>query len=113
MVVLAVVAAILIGALLGVLGGGFVLAWRTSVAFLVGAFCSALSGYIGMYIAVRANVRTASAATRSVKEAINVALRGGAVSGFLVVALSLLGVLVMFTAYGGFQHPDRAPSLIV
>src|SRR5438067_1685966 len=111
--ILALVAAVLIGALLGALGGGFDLAWRTAIAFLVGAFCSALSGYIGMYIAVRANVRTASAATRSLKDAITVALRGGAVSGFLVVALSLLGVLVMFTVYGGFQHPERAPSLIV
>src|SRR5688500_8113529 len=114
--VLSIVAAILVGALLGVLGGGFDLAWRTSVAFLVGAFCSALAGFIGMYIAVRANVRTASAATRSLKEAINVALRGGAVSGFLVVALSLLGVLVMFWAFGGFNLPEGprvAPSLIV
>src|SRR5215207_11618878 len=78
--VLSIVAAILVGALLGALGGGFDLAWRTSVSFLVGAFCSALAGFIGMYIAVRANVRTASAATRSLKEAITVALRGGAVS---------------------------------
>src|SRR5581483_2194555 len=110
---LAIVAAILIGALLGALGGGADLAWRTAVAFLVGAFCSALSGFIGMYVAVRANVRTAAAATRSLKDAITVALRGGAVSGFLVVSLSLLGVLVMFTAYGGFSDPSRTPSLIV
>jgi len=64
----------------------------TGVAFLVGAACSALAGYIGMFIAVRSNLRTAAAAQKSLKDAITVALRGGAVSGFLVVALSLLGV---------------------
>src|SRR3989304_198740 len=68
----------------------------TGIAFLVGAFCSALAGYIGMYISVRSNVRTASAAQRSLKEAITVSLRGGAVSGFLVVALSLIGVSSIF-----------------
>ena len=54
----------------------------TGVAFLVGAFCSALAGYIGMFIAVRSNIRTAAAAQNSLKEAITVSLRGGAVSGF-------------------------------
>jgi Na+/H+-translocating membrane pyrophosphatase len=62
------------------------------VAFLVGAFCSAISGYIGMYVSVKSNVRCAAAARRSLNEAITVALRGGAVSGFLIVALSLIGV---------------------
>src|SRR6266478_209543 len=54
-------------------------------------------------IAVQANLRTAAAAQRSVKAAINVSLRGGAVSGFLVVALSLLGVLGIYAAFGGFN----------
>ena len=89
------------------------LAWRTSVSFLVGAACSAVAGFIGMWIAVQANLRTAAAATRSLKEAITVALRGGAVSGFLVVALSQLGVLGIFWAYGGFTNPAIAPFLIV
>src|SRR5207244_6188336 len=71
----------------------------TSIAFLVGAFCSALAGFIGMYISVRSNVRTAAAAQRSLKEAITVSLRGGAVSGFLVVALSLIGVSSIFGIY--------------
>ncbi len=71
----------------------------TGVAFLVGAFCSALAGYIGMFIAVRSNIRTAAAAQISLKEAITVSLRGGAVSGFLVVALSLLGVSGIFFFY--------------
>ena len=87
----------------------------TSVAFLVGAFCSALAGYIGMFIAVRANVRTAAAAQRSLKEAITVSLRGGAVSGFLVVALSLIGVSSIFFIYSDVLGYPRtiAPFLIV
>ena len=68
----------------------------TSLAFLFGALLSGISGYTGMYIAVRSNSRTASAARRSLGEALTVSLRGGAVSGFLVVALGLLGVLIMY-----------------
>jgi K(+)-stimulated pyrophosphate-energized sodium pump len=87
----------------------------TGIAFLVGAAASATSGYIGMYISVRANSRTASAATRSFKEALTVSLRGGAVSGFLVVALSLLGVSSIFFIYSQvLGKPDSiAPFLIV
>jgi K(+)-stimulated pyrophosphate-energized sodium pump len=92
---------------------GFDLGWRTGLAFLVGAACSMASGIIGMYISVRSNVRTAAAAQHSVVGAVQTALRGGAVSGFLVVALSLLGVYSMFALYGGFEHPNQAPFLIV
>ena len=91
----------------------FGLGWRTGVAFLTGAFCSAVSGFIGMYIAVKSNARCASASQHSLKEAINVALRGGAVPGFLVVALSLLGVTAIYFAYGGATTPQIAPHLIV
>jgi len=87
--------------------------WRTSVAFLVGAFCSGLAGFIGMYIAVKSNVRCAAAAQRNLTEAVTVALRGGAVSGFLITALSLIGVTVIFFAYGGYSNPNIAPHLIV
>jgi K(+)-stimulated pyrophosphate-energized sodium pump len=116
--ILAIFAAIILGIVLGLLGQGteaikFNLAWHTSLAFLIGAFCSGVSGYIGMYVAVKSNSRTASAATRSLGEALMVSLRGGAVSGFLVVALSLLGVSLVFTAYGGLSNPSLAPSLIV
>ena len=116
--ILAVFAAIIVGIVLALLGQGdqaakFSLAWHTAVAFLIGAFCSGVSGYIGMYVAVKSNSRTASAATRSLGEALMVSLRGGAVSGFLVVALSLLGVSLVFTAYGGLINPALAPSLIV
>jgi K(+)-stimulated pyrophosphate-energized sodium pump len=92
---------------------GWELGARTGIAFLVGAACSMASGIIGMYISVRSNVRTASAAQRSLVEAVQVAMRGGAVSGFLVVSLSLLGVYLMFVAFGGFTHPEQAPFLIV
>ena len=87
----------------------------TSIAFLVGAFCSGLAGYIGMFIAVRSNVRTAAAAQRSLKDAITVSLRGGAVSGFLVVALSLIGVSSIFFIYSDILGYPRAiaPFLIV
>jgi K(+)-stimulated pyrophosphate-energized sodium pump len=109
----AVLAAVGIGLLLGWLENDSGLGIQTSIAFLLGAACSALSGFIGMYISVQANLRTAAAAQRSLKEALNVSLRGGAVSGFLVVALSLLGVFLIFLAYGGLQHPDQAPFHIV
>jgi K(+)-stimulated pyrophosphate-energized sodium pump len=88
---------------------------RTAVAFLVGSAASMLSGVIGMYISVRSNVRTAAAARRSLVEAVTVAFRGGAVSGFLVVALSLLGVWGIFALYGGLDPGGvrDAPFLIV
>jgi len=87
----------------------------TAIAFLVGAFCSGLAGYIGMYISVRSNLRTAAAAQHSLKDAITVSLRGGAVSGFLVVALSLLGVSSIFAVYSNIlgNPPQIAPFLIV
>src|SRR6266567_157225 len=96
-------AAVIIGVLIGGLANDPAHGLRTAIAFLVGAFCSGLAGFIGMFIAVQANLRTAAAAQRSVRDAINVSLRGGAVSGFLVVALSLLGVLGMYAAFGGFN----------
>jgi K(+)-stimulated pyrophosphate-energized sodium pump len=115
---LAVVAAIVVAAVLYLLGQGdqaakFSLAWHTALAFLIGAICSGISGFIGMYVAVRSNSRTASAATRSLGEALMVSLRGGAVSGFLVVSLSLLGVTGVFVGFGGLTNPALAPSLIV
>mgnify|MGYP000959957745 CR=1 FL=1 len=86
---------------------------RTAIAFIIGAFLSGLSGYIGMFIAVQANQRTASAASRSLGEALTVALRAGAVSGFLVVSLSLLGIFGIFFAFGGtIDKPVDAPFLV-
>ena len=85
----------------------------TAFAFIVGAACSMASGIIGMFIAVKANLRTAAAARHSLVGAVTVAMRGGAVSGFLVVALSLLGVYGIFVLFGGFSNPAEAPFLIV
>jgi len=89
------------------------LAIKTSIAFIVGAACSMASGIVGMFVAVKSNLRTAAAAQHSVADALRISLRGGAVSGILVVGLSLIGVFVMFIAYGGFDHPDQAPFTIV
>ncbi len=121
--ILALVTAALIGLLIALLPGSTLgltsvssglLGGMTSAAFLLGAACSALSGYIGMFVAVRANLRTASAARRSLNEALTVALRGGAVSGFLVVALSLLGVFTIYSVYGAIGGGlTQAPFLIV
>src|SRR5207248_10865469 len=69
------------------------------IGFIAGALCSGISGFIGMYIAVKANLRTAAAAQHSPRDAITVSLRGGAVSGFLVTALSRLGVSAIFAVY--------------
>ncbi len=84
---------------------------KTGVSFLFGAFCSAIAGILGMYISVRANIRTAAAARRSVAEALLVAMRGGAVSGVLVVALSLIGVAGLYVLFGA--DPVTTPFLIV
>src|SRR5688572_27830989 len=95
---------------------GMPIAIMTAIAFLVGAVASMASGIIGMYISVRSNVRTAAAARRSLVEAVQVAMRGGAVSGFLVVALSLLGVWGIFVAYESFVGDvtvQETPFLIV
>jgi len=69
------------------------------LSFLVGASASALSGYIGMYVSVRSNIRTAAAARRSLNEALVTSFRGGAVSGMGVVSLSLIGVAGIFYIY--------------
>jgi K(+)-stimulated pyrophosphate-energized sodium pump len=93
--------------------GDVMMALKTTFAFLTGAACSAFAGFVGMYISIRANVRTANAAQSSLNRAIQIALRGGAVSGLMVVAMSLLGVSGLFLLYGGLENPTRVPLYIV
>ncbi|WP_254063849.1 sodium-translocating pyrophosphatase [Granulicella sp. S190] len=88
-------------------------ALKTVVSFLVGAVCSGLAGFTGMYCSIRANIRTASAARTSLNKALQMALRGGAVTGLVVVALSLLGVGVLFLFFGGLEHPQTVPYQLV
>ena len=80
----------------------------TSFSFLMGCLCSGLSGYVGMWSSVRANVRVASVARRSYHETIQVCLRSGAFCGVIVVALTLIGIATLFMVaymlFGGTQH---------
>jgi K(+)-stimulated pyrophosphate-energized sodium pump len=86
------------------------LGWGTAIGFLVGAILSAGAGFIGMNVAVRANVRTAEAARGGLKPALNVAFRAGSVTGLMVVGLALLGVAGYYWALTGWvgNSPDSA-----
>jgi K(+)-stimulated pyrophosphate-energized sodium pump len=88
--------------------------WIT-VSFLLGAICSVIAGYVGMWVSIRANIRTASAARTSLNDALQIALRGGAVSGLFVVAMSLLGVGGLYAIVDRFTDvkPEQIPLLIV
>ncbi len=83
-----------------------------SVAFAVGAFCSALAGYLGMKVATKANVRTANAAKDSLGKALEVAFSGGAVMGLGVVGLGILGLGALFYIFGNhFNAFEQGVSL--
>jgi K(+)-stimulated pyrophosphate-energized sodium pump len=86
---------------------------KVVISFLIGAACSALAGQTGMWVSIRANIRTASAARTSLGQALKIALRGGAVTGLVVVGLSLIGVGLLFLAFGGLHDPQQVPYQLV
>jgi len=107
---------LILGALIFVayfLMGETVSGLKTAGAFVFGAFCSGLAGIVGMWVSVRANVRVAEASKTGIEEAMKVAFRSGAVSGIVIVALSLVGVSVIYSLYSIGSEPTEVPFMMV
>ncbi len=89
------------------------LAVRMTTSFLFGSLCSLAAGFSGMWVSIRTNIRVAAAARSSLGEAMQIALRGGAVTGISVTALSLFGVGLLFAFFDGVNNPQDVPGQIV
>ncbi|WOL07074.1 pyrophosphate-energized membrane proton pump 3 [Canna indica] len=85
----------------------------TVAAFLLGALCSGIAGYIGMWVSVRANVRVSSAARRSAREALQIAVRAGGLSAIVVVGMAVIGVAILYATFYVFLGVDSPGSMKV
>ncbi len=110
--IIAVVIAIVI-AVVGLVAKDFedYLNYKVAIAFILGAGCSILSGFIGMKVSVNSNIRTSAAAKRSLGEAFQTSFRGGAISGLAVSVLSLAGLFIVFIIYNAWCDGDMTETL--
>lgn len=96
----------LVGLVVGV-GLGAVLGWKVGLGYAIGAILSGIAGYVGMHVSVRANVRTAEAARHGLSKALHIAFQAGAVTGFLVVGLGILGITLYYMLLRQWGLPIR------